>query len=143
MTHSPADVVAQLLVDLGLGTDPSSNEAWPIFTSSEPTSPDNAVTTFDTVGNSDGRAMVDGEGFYHYGVQIRIRGANHTTGWTKSDALQSALLAAYQKTVHLGSSTYLVHALVNVGTVMRLGTETPTSKRHLFALNLLVSLIQR
>lgn len=143
MTHSPADVVRQLLVDLGLGTEPSAAGAWPVYATGEPASPDAVITVYDTAGTNDGRSMVSGELFGHAGVQVRVRAATHAAGWTKADTVQEALAEdVYQRTVHVGAATYLVHSLNRIGDVLAIGKESPTSKRSVFTLNMVVSVKQ-
>jgi hypothetical protein len=70
-------VIQQVLIELGLGTDPDTDpgEAWPVYSGSEPggqDAPDNCLTVYDTDPKPDGRSMLDGETWQHYGLQIRI-----------------------------------------------------------------------
>lgn len=141
LLHSPADILRTALVALGQGTEPSSHGAWPLFATGEPSSPDNAVTVFDTQGGSDGRAMGSGELFQHWGVQVRVRSVDHATGWHKTGAIRYALsTGCYQQGVVMtDSTTYLIHAVTNIGEVVALGKEVPSSKRNLFTLNAKVS----
>ena len=144
LLHSPADVTRHLLISLGLGTDPDDGGAWPVYATSEPDLPDNALTIYDTVGTSDGRSMIDGELYQHYGIQVKIRAATHSGGgYGKADAIRTALAeTVYDETVHVGDSTYLVHCYSRIGEVLTLGKETPTSKRSLFSINAIVALKQ-
>lgn len=140
LLHSPADVVRWCLVSLALGTDPNNIAAWPVYTANEPALPDNCVTTYDTVGKSDGRSMVTGELFTHYGFQVRIRGKDEATGRPKAEAIRTAMAeSVYQETVTIGNEQYLIHAITGIGQVLPLGTETPTSKRVLYTVNALVN----
>ena len=71
------------------------------------------------------------------GFQIRVRATSHQVGWQKMDAIRTALEAYYQQTVPLGTTAhrYLVHCFSNIGNILPLGKETPTSDRVLFTLN--------
>lgn len=141
LPHSPADVLRQLLVDLGLGSEPAALSLWPVYATSEPSSPDNCLTTYDTTGLTDARLMVTGEAPVHHGFQVRVRSADHQSGWAKANAVRTALAeSVYQHTVHVGASAYLVHAVARIGDVLTLGSESPTSKRRLFTLNAVVTL---
>lgn len=147
LDHSPARIVRQLLIDLGLavaGSYDSSNRytggAWPVTATSEVDAPDNAITVYDTAGRGDGRSMIDGETFSHYGFQVRVRAADHDTGWAKADSIENGLSkSVYQRTVHVGGSTYLVHCVSGIGDVLSIGKETPASTRRVFTLNALLS----
>lgn len=141
LTHSPAKILRQLLIDLSLGTLPSANGSWPVYATHEPNLPDNCITVYDTVGTDDGRSMITGELWGHDGFLVRVRAADHDTGWLKADAIQTGLAeSVYDRTVHVSGSTYLVHAVTRIGDVLTLGTESPTSKRSLFTINATVSL---
>ena len=155
LTNSPAEIIAYMMVDLGLGINPAnysdigSLTQWPIFDSSEPDLPDNCITIFDTGGVDDGRAMVGGVLFIHPGIQVRVRSKDHPTGWTKADTVRATLAeSAYQEVVTIGSVSYLVHALSRFSPVIKLGKELETeqarrvSKRDLFTINCLASIRQ-
>src|SRR5687768_852739 len=91
-SHSPAEVVAQMLIDLGEGSDPASDGAWPCGYSSEPADlPDNRITVYDTTGADFGGSMIDGELWGTFGIQVRVRAATHGVGWTKLQGIQDVL----------------------------------------------------
>ncbi len=138
MNHSPAEIVRQLLIDEGVGSDGGT---WPVYSTNEPATPDNCITVYDTAGTSSGRAMIDGELLGYFGFQVRIRAKTHTIGWLKAYAVQFALVGVYQKTVHIGSDTYFVHCIARIKDIMVLGKE-PTGKRSLFTVNALVPINQ-
>lgn len=137
LLHSPADMIAQLLVDLGLGTSPTADPlgAWPVYVDQEPATPDNCITVYDTSPQSDGRSMIDGETFQHFGFQVRVRGITHKIGYAKAEAIRVMLNEnSYDKTVHLDLSHYLIHC-INGTTLLRLGKNTPSDKRSLYTIN--------
>ena len=149
LTHSPAQIIRDLLVDLGLGVLPSAGGLWPIFVTGIPDSPDSIITITDTLGTSDGRLQPTGEATEHPGFQVAIRDANHQDGWEKANAIRVALsetillnTVSITDNVGTGTSTYTVHAVSKIGGVIVLGKELPTSKRHLFTINATVALRQ-
>jgi len=75
LTHSPSDIVRQLLVNLALGVDPTTDETsdWPIYESREPDLPDDCITVYNTADKLQGRTMTDGETQGQEGIQVRIR----------------------------------------------------------------------
>lgn len=146
LTFSPADVVAQLLIDLGLGTDPTESGDWPVFVSEEPDTPDDVITIYDTVGTREGRSQIDGEVQEHEGIQIRIRSTDYDTGHRKTDAIKVAVdITTYRNTVGIssvlgtGTMQYFVQAISRISMTGGL-KESPTSKRNVFTINAVVAL---
>jgi len=90
LAHSPAEIVRQLLVDLELGVNPPS-AGWQAYSTSEPTSPDNVITVYDTAGRSHGRDSVINDRQEHHGIQVRVRSATFRDGWLKSNIIAQAL----------------------------------------------------
>lgn len=139
MTHSPADVVRHVLIGLGLGT---ASGAWPVFVDSEPNAPDNCVTVYDTQGLDQGRDMNSGEMLGPVGFQVRIRAADHQTGWAKADAIAEMMAkSVYQRQVAISGRVYVVHAISRVGNVIRLGKEQ-NGNRSLFTVNAVTNVRQ-
>lgn len=149
LTHSPARVVRQMLVDLGLGVAGDYDQTgrytggdWPVFAASEPDLPDECLTVYDTTPIDDGSIMIDGERQEHQGVQIRVRAREHDAGWLKARAVAVALdESVYDETVTIDGTTYLVMSANRQGGIAVLGKE-PTSRRNLFTLNALVTMYQ-
>lgn len=143
LDHSPAEVMRHALVALGVGTLPTAAGSWPIYGHSEPDTPDNVITLYDTTGVGHGRSHIDGEIQEHQGVQVRIRSDKQDTGYPKAKAIAELLDKSINRlTVTIGAAEYLVHAATRTGDVLSLGKESPTSKRNLFTLNFIVALRQ-
>lgn len=142
LAHSPAQIISQLLVELGLAAAPTATATWPVYVSNEPTAPDNVVTVYDTQGKDGGRAMFTGELLGFSGFQIRIRAKDHPTGWVKADTIQTTLAQEVSlDTVHVEDTDYLVHAVSNIGDVLSLGKD-PNSNRRLFTINAIAAIRQ-
>jgi len=136
LQHSPADILQQVLIDEGFGTSPSAGATWPIFATNEPSSPDDAITVFDTAGTDSGRSMIDGELFGRDGFQVRVRSREHKAGYQKASDIQQHLAEGlYQETKTIESKTYLIHACVRLGGVLPIGKDVPTAKRSVFTIN--------
>jgi len=139
LTHSPADIIRQLLIDLSLGT---ASGTWPVYVSQEPDLPDNVITTFDTAGIHDGRHMPGGEVQEHNGVQIRVRSANHAAGYTKAQTIAATLDTSVKLTaVTANSVDYQVISISRRGSVIALSKNVPTSNRDVLTLNILPVII--
>lgn len=146
LLHSPADIIRQLLVDLGLGNDSNSN-TWPTFVGSEPGSPDNVLTVFNTAGRDQGRHMIDGTRQTFPGVQIRVRSALPAVGYSKAGTIADALDASvYNRTVNVetingvAAASYTVHALSRTTDVLDIGKDVPNSRRSIYTINATVTL---
>lgn len=149
LTLSPADVIANLLVQLGVASIPvtTSGASWGVYVSNEPTSPDRVITVYDTEGRKNGRTMTDGEIQEHHGVQIRIRSDTYPIGYTKARAVVIKLdrdgVAQPESactTVTIGGVRYWIRNLSRTSDVISVGKEAPNSKRTLFTVNYLVSI---
>lgn len=144
LLHSAADLLQALLIDGTVGSDPAlwlagtEGTAWPVFVNGEPDRPDNCITVYDTSDQFDGRSMLDGESWWHRGVQVRIRGATEPVGKAKALTVQHFLEGLYsnQLTVSTsaGTATYAV-ACVAGNQLLKLGTEAGKSKRWLWTIN--------
>jgi hypothetical protein len=130
LIHSPADIVRTLL---------SINlfEVWPVYVDSEPNTPDSVITIYDTSPRPDGRSMIDGEVWLHYGIQLRIRSLDHPTGYAKATSIHDTLAEQVKRaSVTLGGSVYLVWSVSPKG-VIRMGKDKPSTKRNIFTVNAL------
>lgn len=146
INHSPADVVAQILIDMDFGSDPEvdddgNSSPWPVSVGDEPEYPDNAITVYDTQGRSDARLMPDGHVAEHYGFQVRVRAAKAADAFAKVAAIKVALAkTVYQRIVTLTdpAASYVVQAITGIGDAIDLGKNTPNDKRSVWTLNALV-----
>lgn len=145
LTHSPADVLAQMMVDLGLGTDPPDEDAWPVYATKEPNLPDQVMTVFDALGTSYGYSSNDGYHYHKEGVQVRARATTPKDGYTKLAFIVGYLnknALAKQVTVTLDGTSYCVE-VVTLGMVIPLRrTDVPTSSRSVHVTNGFVTLRQ-
>ena len=143
LTHSPADVLRRILIDLGHGTSPSDEGTWPISVGVELDSPDNTITLYDTVGKQNGRLMTSGERQEKPGIQVRVRAVSHVVGYTRAQLIATQMATnIYLISIKLDSTTYEVWSVSRTTNVLALGRETPTSKRHLFTVNAIMTLKQ-
>jgi hypothetical protein len=137
LLHSPAEIVQQLLIDAGIGTDPDFDLPWPVYSTNEPDAPDNCITVTDTTGESVGRTQWDGRDEMHWGVQIRIRAVSHeNVGWRKGFAIRTFISQEVsQQWVTLEGTDYLINSFAKIGSVLALGKDVTNTKRSLFTIN--------
>lgn len=139
--YSPADIVAQLIVNLGHGVAIDEDPAiWPVYVAGEPDTPDNCITVYDTQSRDHGRSLVTGERQEHHGIQVRVRSEDHRQGFAKI----RAIAVAFDQDVYLDGVTleeydYRIQAITRVGDPLCLGKDGADSRRSLFTLNCIVS----
>lgn len=142
--HPPADIIRWLMIDLGLGTNPSLGSSWPIYYSSEPDTPDEVITVYNTTGIIDGRSSIDGEIWEHYGFQVRVRSTKNRLARVKIDSIARSLSeTAYNSLVTIDGNSYIVAAINRKGSVIDIGKETPTSERSVFTLNAISAIYRK
>lgn len=148
LIHSAASVLRQLLVDLGQGTEPSTDGSWPVFSHRTPDSPDSIISTIGTTNVHQGRVQTDGEVQERYGVIITIRSPNPRQGFQKAQAVAVALDEEVAQTsvtltdpTGTGTSTYTVVAVSRRSGPLAIGKELDTN-RNLFTVNVTVALKQ-
>lgn len=154
--HTPARIVKQLLIDLGLGADPDATlEAdrtpWPVYRGREPDRPDDLIKVSDSTGPVAGDTMVDSECQERGGFQVTVRSADPETGYRKAQEVAVALDRVRCATVSLplpagvgtnvGTGTgddyslYFLSAIKRTTNVISIPTEVPQSKRTLYTVN--------
>lgn len=143
LQHSPGNITRYAVIALGQGTlpvlPPGTNQAWPVYSPTEPDRPDNCITVRTTVGRDNGRTAPDGENQGLFGIQIRVRSADEDAGFLKAEGIRSAL-----ETVHLnvvvtiGAVSYRIWCFAGIKDVIPLG-KAPDSKRFLHTVNALIS----
>jgi hypothetical protein len=137
ITHSPAEIMAQLLVDLGMATGPGGSGSWPVFKTGITDKPDDCIAVTDTAGIDDGAFLGPGATTeQHYGVQIMVRAATHPRCWVKTEAIRQALRAMdNMKTVWIGAASYTLPAVCRLAPPTVIGKDRPDSTRVLMSLN--------
>jgi hypothetical protein len=145
LDHPAAQVLAKLLIRLGLGTDPDADPpgGWPVHSGGEPGSPDEVLTVYDTASRDGGRTTPDGERAEHHGFQVRVRGAGYDVSGPKANAVADALDRVEHVEVSVHGTAYVVWAVTRTGTPLSLGKESPATKRSLHTINGLASIRRR
>jgi hypothetical protein len=134
--HSPAEVIRQLLIDFDLGTLPSTNGEWPVYSTREPDRKDQMIVTLDQLGFTSGRSMTSGASFDHHGIQIIVRAKDHRTGYARASRIRETLLrSVIRRTVVVDEVPYVVPCINKVSEVLTLGVDAPTTGRSRFSIN--------
>lgn len=144
--HSPAQIIQEMLLNLGYGVRSNdgiaADSTYTIYATALPDSPDGVIVVYDTQGLDFGRTTPDSERQQHYGVQILVRGSRYQETYAMCQRMGLSLDTVYSQSVQVISptATYLVHAVTRTGTVLPLGTDSPKSKRRLFTINATASI---
>lgn len=149
LDHSPAEIVRQLLIDLGLAVDPEftgdqyTGDPWPAFYSAEPPKPDELIVVVDVAGSSQGR-LFTGELTGHAGVQVTVRSSTHGDGWVKADRIRANFAENVRnQSVAVGGASYLVKAMVDIRPILTVGKEIGAGRRSIFTVDAKVDVEQR
>ncbi len=150
LQHSPARIIAELLIGGGHGTDPerSPNGIWPIYTGNAPDRPDEIIKVTLTAGMDDGYTNPNKERQEKPGIQILIRSVTEEEGYYKAqtiaiflDQVQRTLVnIAELEDVGTGTMTYILHSIMRTTNVIAIGSDVPAGKRQLFTINAIVTL---
>ncbi len=135
---SPADIVRQLLIDMGLGAN--GGTVWPVSSTKVPDDPDEVIIVTDTTGKQNGRAMYDGKVFRHIGIQIMVRAGLHVVGYAKADAIWTDIATVLRHVVTLDGVGYFIQCFANISNVIPLGMEREATARNLFTINALAAI---
>lgn len=147
--HSPADVIAQLLVDAGQVTEPDSegqaDGEWPVVTNQDLDAVDSHVGINDVEGGSwKVRDSIIGDNVGPLAIQVRVSSNTHRKAWNKACLIYDYLsrtvenegvTVAADSTNGTAARYYVVECLQSFGDLMALGRDVPTSRRHTVAFN--------
>jgi hypothetical protein len=136
MTHSTAQIIQYLIIQLTEGTLPSNSLAWPIYRFNLPNTPDNCGAVFDTTNITQSRSQINGEYAERLATQLQIRGNSYQAGKTKIEAIAKAFDEdVYNTIVTIDSTSYLIQNVGRTSGVLSLGKDEPNSNNYLFTLN--------
>lgn len=142
---SPAKIVQQLLINLGLCVAPGTSGAnvWPVYAPRKPggtSIPDNIVVVFNTSGEVGKRDHVSQTRSVYHGLQTWLRSRDVNVGDLKLRSIAEAFdKLPPDKEVTVSGRTYSVQLIKNTTDVLDIGTEGENSSLNIFTLNSLIS----
>jgi hypothetical protein len=148
LQDSPADVIAQILINMGLVADPdsssSSNPDWLISVDQELAVPDDVIEIHNTAGIQSGRVQITGQMSELYGIQFMVRAVDSRIAFAMMNQLAVIVdQQIYRVTVPMNSGkSYFLDSITRTGTPIALGKEAPLTKRYIYTLNAITSVIQ-
>lgn len=126
---SPARLLAAYLA-----TGIKQKAGWSVQVGNEPTSPDETITIFDTVGYTDGRNLVSKATCIHHGIQFRIRSRDYRDGWLKLGEIQRLLDQICNTEIKVEEVDFVLNSFVLAGPGGFIGNQEK-NKRCVFTLN--------
>lgn len=134
-----SEIMQQLLVDLGIGSLPSADDDWPIYSEHLMDQPDDAMSVVERDARGHGRTQTDGLTQEHFGIQVLVRSNDITAGYKKAASILSTWDQDVQNTeVTIGSNSYTVQTVNRTGAVVRAGIE---GGRYLYSVNAYTSIV--
>jgi phosphate-selective porin len=152
LVDSEQSIVAQLMIDMGIASDPllpGTASDWPVSADGELQNPDNVITVTGTEPARFGRVQVTGEGSQISAVQIKVRSYDPQIAFTKTNEIVvwAEQTAYMQQTTVINqngaTSTYRVGPFTRKSGPLSVGrADNNLSKRWIYTINFLVSVIQ-
>ena len=143
LTHPPAKIILQYLLDQALATQFDADSAWPVYLNYMPDGSDvvqNCLAVYDTSGVIDGRLQYDGVFQEGHGVQIKIRAIDDNTCRNKANTIRNNFdTVVLRKIVTVDGTDYLLQAINRTSDILRLGPRKETNSRE-YTLNLIASI---
>jgi hypothetical protein len=93
MNSSSYDIKDMLVAESSLGLVYAAN----LFIGKEPSTPNNCVTIFDSVGFKP-QLTLDNQRYEYPSVQIRVRNSNYLDGWNMIEKIKTSLHGRAQET---------------------------------------------
>lgn len=144
LDHPPEKIIAQLLIDLAIGSDPDEDPLlpWPVYAPNEPDHPEDVLVVQGTTGRVFGRNNVTNDVDEHYGFQILLRTDDDDVGSQKMSLLADTLAKQVsRKGVVLGDATYCIHSINRSGTIIPMG-RMPNRLAYKYTYNGLAYILQ-
>lgn len=153
LNHMPSDVVRELILDLGLGTEPSDAGDWPVYAPeiADEVGTDDVLQVKDTDGRQFGRIQVDGNVPENYGIQVLARSLDAHDGQYQLRKIQEAFSTEVLRTsvtvpartlndgTAVPTTVYRVDSIERSGSIRNAGRD---GRRFLQTANFLVFLTQ-
>jgi len=139
--HTPAEIIAQMFVDLGLADYPEDDglTGWVVYPMHLPETPDEAILISDTAGRLHRRMHVSGITGEHYGIQILVRSPEDpATPYKKVKSILHYLdTEVNRELVTISGHTYRVNAVTRTSGALPAGRD---GARFLYSGNVVASI---
>lgn len=147
MNATPAEVIAKLLIDGGIGTKPEvpDNPAteWPVTYHNMPDElPNDRITVFNTGFMTEGVDMGSGLGVRKPTIQVRIRAMNDAKAWVKGRQIETLLeqvdITSVTVTTQEPDEAWIIQSVLLTIPLIHIGQEE-VGRRQIYTINAKVS----
>ena len=142
LVHSIADIIRQLVVDLGAGTDPEDGTPWPSYATTEPDGsevPDEVITSRKTTAVVGPRAMQDGTYSQAEGFQVRVRAGTPAAAEVKAREIMNLFDQLYNVDVVVTDpapeETYVIQSIGRTSDPIDISQTGTPAVRGVYAIN--------
>lgn len=140
MAASPAQLVRQHLINVGVVNHPDVAGDWPAYVGKMPDDQDQMVHIKNTGGLMEGEILSSGQSINKPGLNFTIRAKDHPTAYDKAKQIWDALGAIFRNSVIVGGDTYVLWAFKRLTPPVYLGEEVG-KRRELFSIDGRVSIV--
>lgn len=124
MKHLEADVIAQLIIDLNMGTESVDGGDWPVYVNSIGDQPHQAISVYTNDMPRQGRTHKDGKTQGLYGFYIRVRDETQQLAHSKMNELMMKFDSIIRKRVTVEDQNYEIQGINQLMTPAFLGPDT-------------------
>ena len=122
LAHTPAEILAQLVIDRGKVHAYDANDSWPVYIHALPDGnsvSNTIVAVYNTAGVIHGKDS-DGTQYQHHGVQMRLRGFDQKTAYLKLQGVVEDLLRQHNVKVEpdIDGEIYTVHSITQASDIV-------------------------
>jgi len=131
LLNSPSEIIAQLIINEGKGTDSGT---YPVFADFAPDSPDNLISVFTAPSKMGDKDMM-GDVAEAMGLQLAVRSATFFSGEQKARDIANTFDLTKNKQVTYDGNTYLISSITRRGGILNPSRNIEGSRRNLFTVN--------
>jgi|TARA_R110000824_G_scaffold89320_1_gene219040 hypothetical protein len=132
LLNSPTEIIAQLIINLGKGTDAGT---YPVFADFAPESPDNLISVHTNASRMGPKDMVEGDVAEAFGFQVAVRSATFSSGEQKARDIANTFDPIQNKQVTYDGNVYIVTSITRRTGVLNPTRNLEDSRRNLFTTN--------
>ncbi len=133
---SAANIMAQALINQGLGSDMEHLEEWPTATNYLPDAPDEIIVVYSTSGLIGTKGQKEGKRWLSHGFQVLIRGVEREEVESKGLGIERWLDEGIKRLeVSLEGNSFMIHSCKLTSELTFIGLEETGRRRNLFSLN--------
>jgi len=132
LLNSPSEIIAQLIINLGKGTDAGT---WPVFADFAPESPDDLISVNTNASRIGAKDMVVGDVAEAFGIQVAVRSASFSSGEQKARDIANTFDTVQNRQVTDLGNDYVISSITRRGGILNPTRNVEESRRNSFTVN--------